>query len=493
MKLQSYIKALIPGDNIKGFNLPPHMVNQIGISPKDNNDLSGINIIRNNNTSNVAKWNPNIDIEYLQKIYECNDLVHSCIELISSTCALARLRVKVRGSNGKYRYENSHPLQLLLDHPNSSMSGYDLMQAYVVHKYLIGTVSLLLIRENVIYSNDKRNICPVCDNQNKNCDQVMWHSFAGKIGKIIPCNPNILSTEEIETKNGIVKYIKCNFNGMGDLYVHPNNIIIDSFYNPIESMNGISPTAQVQRWLEVDLGLSEQVGAYLTNNAIPSMILNIKPTDGTLSQDPTTMLERLKEKWMRDFSIGGSDKSKVKTPAFVHGEMEVHKIQDALKDIVVKPLFYEIQNRICMVFGVPPNLFEFGQDYGSQSTTILQQEKNFYNRTISKNLTSFKSKVEKYILPFYNEDNIELEWDLSNMGIASFIKNDHRNYILKTWELGLITRDHAREELGMDPIETSNLGDDLYRETVMGNTVEKPIDNRLLVDNYEPRTRRQDQ
>lgn len=487
MKIRSYLKALIPEENlnIKSANYPRHFINQTRMSPKAMGDMSGLVV-----PSVVAnRWSPNVDIDYLQRIYDCHDLVHACIELISSTFSLAKLKVKKLNSDNKYVFDPNHPLQRVLDSPNSSMTGYDLRQSYVVHRYLNGTVAFLLLRGHKAISNNPNDVCPDCGELSISsgaCGNLLWHYCVGPVTQILPCHPDRLSKQTYNTKYGKKEYFVYEWENSTKMVVHPNNILTDPFYNPGGSFYGTSPTAQVQRWLEIDLGLSKQVGAYLLNNAIPSMILNIKPTDGTMNQDPTTMLEAIKEKWIRDFSMSGdgmSSGSKVKTPAFVHGEMEVHKIQDALKDIVVKPLFYEIQNRICMAYGVPPNFFEFGQDYGAQSTTIQQQEKNFFNRTIAKNLVSFKAKIERYILSTYNDPTLKLEWDLSEMGIASFLEIERKNYVLKTWELGLISRDHAREELGMDPIQNGELGDDLYRINVLGVPQEsgQHTDNRLIV------------
>lgn len=490
MKISSYIKALVPSTQ-KGTYSLSHWENKIPISPKTQGDLSGIVYPRVGSNS----WNPNIDLQYLQKLYDCHDLVHACIELVSSTFALGKLRVK-KLENGKYTYLPDHPIQRVLDNPNSSMTGYDLRQSYVVHRLLNGTVAFLMIRGGQMISDDKRSICPDCNRlNNNNCPHLLWHFHTGPITQILPCHPDRLEKKQYKTESGIKEYFLYNWNNGVKMLVHPDNIMTDPLYNPGGSYYGTSPTAQVQRWLEIDLGLSSQIGAYLKNNAIPSMILNIKPPkEGGADEDPSTLLKSLKDKWLRDFSMNGDGITSgkgVKTPAFVFGEMEVHKIQDTLKDIVVKDLFYEIQNRICIAYNVPPSFFEFGQDYGAQSTTIQQQEKNFFNRAISKNLISFKSKLERYLVCSYPDSkDIVLEWDLSNMGIATFLEADRKIQILKEWELGLLTRDATREMLGYNPLG-GEYGDDLYRTTVMSDGINDNAqlrgsltDNRLKPD-YE--------
>lgn len=437
------------------------------MSPKDQNDMSGLVVPRLGSNS----WTENTDFEYLQKMYDCHDLVYNCIELVSSTFALAKLKVKKLDKNGKYVYVPDHPLQKVLNNPNATMTMYDLEQSYVVHRLLNGTVAFILLRGDKMISNDEASKCPDCEhNEVGQCPHLLWHFNKGPVTQIMPIHPDRLDKKKYKTKFGIKEYFTYEWENGLKMLVHPDNMLTDPMYNPGGTFYGTSPTAQVKRWLEIDLGLSKQVGGYLINNAIPSMILNIKPNEGMLDQDPTTMLEKIKEKWIRDFSMGGdgiTSGSKFKTPAFVHGDLDVHKIQDALKDIVVKPLFYQIESRICMAYGVPPNFFEFGQDYGAQSTTIQQQEKNFYNRTIAKNLVSYKSKMERFVLSSYCDETLILDWDLSNMGIANFIEAERKAHILKVWEIGLDTRDSVREQLGMNPIG-GEYGDDLYRIDVLG-------------------------
>lgn len=487
MKLVSHLKALVESANSSKSGLS-HWQNYVPISPKDQGDLSGLILPR----VGANSWTPNVDYEYLQKIYDCHDLVHNCIELVSSTFALGKLKVKKK-IDGKYRYLPNHPLQIVLDNPNSSMSGYDLRQSYVVHRLLNGTVAFLMIRGDQMVTDDHRNSCPECNSLRiDNCVHALWHFHVGPVTQIMPCHPDRLEKKQYDTPKGKKEYFLYNWDNGVKMLVHPNNIMTDPLYNPGGSFSGTSPTAQVQRWLEIDLGLSQQVGAYLANNSIPSMILNIKPpASGGHDQDPATLLSSIKEKWIRDFSMNGDGNKSgryAKTPAFVYGEMDVHKIQDTLKEMVVKPLFYEIQNRVCMAYNVPPSFFEFGQDYGSQSTTIQQQEKNFFNRAISKNLISFKSKMERYVLSSYEDEDLVLDWDLSDMGAANFLEKDKKVQVLKEWELGLLTRDATREQLGYDPLG-GDTGDDLYRITVMsdGNSNNSIMggsleDNRLKPD-----------
>lgn len=470
-KFSSYIKSIIPSQ--KAIRRLPHWQNLLPLSPKDQNDISGVVIPR----VGANTWNNNnVDLEYLQKMYDCHDLVHSSIDLVSSTFALAKLKVKKYDSKSqKYNYVPDHPIQKLLDNPNSSMTGYDLRQAYIVHRLLFGTMACVLVRQGMTTSTLERNKCPECRKleHDGDCLHVLWHFNTGPITQIMPVHLDRLSQKTIGSKT----YFIYQYNHHGtdiETLVHPDNILTDPNYNPGGSFYGTSPTAMVKRWLEIDLGMSTQIGAYLANNAIPSMILNLKPPKfsegGGRIEDPSSLLKMMEERWMKDFSLGSYQQgygNKPKKPAFTYGDLEILKIQDGIKDIVQKPLFYEIENRIAMAYKVPRSFFEFGLDYGSQGSTAKQQNEDFFNYAIAPQLLSFKSKLERFILPSYNDPTIELEWDFSSMGIASFLEDKREAKILKKWESGLITRDHTRELLGYNPTD-DEFGNDYYRLDVLG-------------------------
>lgn len=472
-KLLSYLKSLVPSE--KAIRRLPHWQNLVPISPRDQYEI---------HTQVISKvgansWDQNnTDLEYLQKMYDCHDLVYSCIDLVSSQFALGKMRVKKYDvKTEKYNYVPDHPLQLVLDNPNNSMSGYDLQQSYIVHRLLFGTMSAIMLRSSMASSDLEVNRCPKCKQlePDEQCVHVLWHFHEGPVVQIIPVHLDRLGKEEVQTPRGRRTFFVYDFGNGVKTLVHPNNILTDPKYNSGGSFYGTSPTATIKRWLEIDLGLSTQIGAYLANNAIPSMILNLKPPKymegGARIDDPSALLKVMEEKWMKDFSLGShmsGYNNKPKKPAFTFGDLEVLKIQDGIKDIVQKPLFYEITSRIARAYKVPPTFFEFGLDYGSQGSTAKQQNEDFYNRAIAPELRTFREKMTRYVLRSYNDPTLKLEWDLSDMGIASFLEEKKKTHTLKVWEMGLDTRDATREQLGMNPLG-GELGDDLYRRDVLGN------------------------
>jgi phage portal protein BeeE len=441
-------------------------------SPKALGDMSGILLSRIG--APTAAGVQDFDFEVVEKLNVCNDMAWTCIELISSTVGLGKLKARI--NDGKtITYVPDHPLQKLLDFPNASMTQFDWLQSYATHQRLYGTVANLLLRETMV------DTCPVCASEtDKECFHKLYYFNTGPIVQMMPLHPGNL-IQEVYNVDGKPKKIFFYVPEAGRKFpIHPNNIMTDPFYNPSIGWYGISPTFLLKRWLDLDASMTNQMKQLFDNGSIPSMIINLKPGNNyTYEQEPQTLMQQMKEKWLAQFSSKGEG---AKTPAFMYGDVSVERLQDKIEESISKGIYYEIQNRVCATYGVPPTLYEMGLRYGSQRSSAEQGEKDFYNRTISKILARIESKVNKLIVPSFETLGLEVTWDLSNMGIAAFLIQEQKSAVKKDWELGLISRDTARVLLGYDPVG-GELGDDFYRLTVMSdgaNTSQAAgMDNRL--------------
>ncbi len=442
-------------------------------SPKAMDDFSGIILSKVTSQNQVGVQE--FDYDLLSQIYICNDMVWTCINLVSSTAALARLRVKTKGDKS-FEYLPDHPLQATLDFPNSSMTQFDLIQAYVTHQLLYGNVTMLLLRQ------DMHKACPVCeeDNNQVNCAHQLFYDSTSPILQIMPIHPSNLEITYVKSMQTNCFFYIPNKQDGKKYIIHPNNVLTDPFYNPDVSWYGVSPTFLLKRWLNLDDVMTSQVTNYFENNAIPSMIVSLKPgTNFTYEDEPSTLVQKMKESWTSQFASGGKT---AKAPAFVYGDIHVERIQEKLNDTIGKDLYYEIQEHVCATYGVPPTLYEFGLRYGAQRASAEQNEKDFYNRTISKILARLGNKINQLLVPSFNDPNIEVVWDVSQLGIAAFLEEKKEKRVQQHWELGLIARNKAQVLLGYEPDKTE-LGDDYYRLTVMGDgnsTTSNQLDNNLL-------------
>lgn len=466
----SQVKSLINlGRSRRGLNWK----DERDRSPKAMGDWSGIIVPRV--TAKGEYGIQDFDYELLSNIYICNDIAWTCINLVSSTAALAELKVRKK-DDSTFAYLPDHPLQKLLDFPNASMTQFDLIQAYVTHQLLYGNITALLLRAEM------SSMCPLCTQTGEpDCIHKLWYDSTSEIQQIMPVHPSNIEHEYVESLGKTCMFYVPDAETPNQKYiVHPDNVLTDPLYNPDVSWYGVSPTFLLQRWLNLDETMTKQVSNFFENGAIPSMIISLKPGNSyTYEEEPATLVQKMKENWMKNFA---SDGETSKAPAFVFGDIDVQRLEEKIDQAISKGLYYEIQNRVCATYGVPPTLYEMGLRYGAQRASAEQHEKDFYNRTISKILKRYQNKITQLVVPSY-DDGIEVVWDLSELGIAAFLIEKKEQRIQKHWELGLIQRNKAQMLLGYEP-DTSDLGDDYYRITVMSDgtsQVSNQLDNNLRV------------
>ncbi len=444
-------------------------------SPKALGDMSGIILPRVGAPNGYGVQD--FDYHIMGRLHACSDIAWTCINLVSSTVAQGRLKVRI--NDGKtITYVPDHPLQAVLNSSNETMTQFDLLQSYVTHQLLYGTVGILLLRQDMVRT------CPLCLALAKpDCLHKLYLNTDGPVAQLMTVHPALITNEFIDV-DGVRMKLLVYSPGDGNKYpIHPNNILTDPFYNPEVSWYGISPTYLLKRWLDLDDTMTQQAKDLFDNGSIPSMIINVKPsTNYIYEQEPATVMEEMKEKWQAQFS---SKRGKhAKSPAFMYGDVTATPLQEKLDNNVAKSLYEEIQNRACAVYGVPPTLYEFGIRYAGKGAASTQPEQDFYNRTISKILIRIRNKINMLVVPSFNTPGLEVDWDLSEMPIASFIVQAQKDAVKADWEMGLISRDTARVLLGYDPVG-GELGDDFYRLTVMSdgsNTSQaQGMDNRLKV------------
>lgn len=437
------------------------------VSPKAKGDWSGVILGKTgSHLPQIQMFDPDV----LAKIHVCNDVVWTCLELVSSTAALGKLKVRKRIGN-EIEFLPDHPLQKMLDFPNPSMTQFDLIQSYVIHQRLYGTIGIILMRAGMT------EICSVClEDGTDDCLHKFYTDFESPIIGMMPIHINNIEQHKVTIEGKTRTYFFYVPEPNRKFIIHPDNILTDPFYNTTAGFWGISPTWLLKRWIDLDHSMTSQIQSLFDNGSIPSMIVSMKPgTNYTYEQEPATLMQMMKDKWVEQFNGKSGNQ---KTPAFVYGDVQVERLQEKIDSGMSKGLYYEIQEHICATFGVPPTLYEFGLRFGAQRASAQQHEVDFFNRTISKILVRFENKINQLVVPSYNEEGLEVVWDLSEMGIASFLIEAKKAEVRTDWELGLVRRDETRVKLGWEP--TGDVfGNDYYRITVTDGGGANSADNRL--------------
>lgn len=449
-------------------------------SPKSMNDMSGIILGGSPGSSNPMMSIQQFDYDIINRIYVTNDLIWTCINMVSSTVALGQMKVIIRDGKSVI-YQPDHPLQNMLDFCNGSMSQFDMWQAYVTHQMLFGNISILLFRPSMV------DLCSTCLQEGAtDCIHRFLINTDGPIVQMMPVYPEHIIQKQIPGTNKYF-FFWCPEGMNGSQYpIHPNNIITDPYYNAAVGWYGVSPVDMLRRWVNLDVSMTSQLNEFFENGSIPSLLVSMKPVANfNYDGEPRTLVENLKENWMSKFSGNGKEK---KSPAFVYGDVSVQPIQQNIKESIGKEIYFEIQGRICATLGVPPTVFEMGLKNGSQKANAQQGEQDFYNRTVSVILKRILNKINQLVVPSYKTKGLEVIWDLSDMGIASFLLKAKEDKVQAQWEKGILQRNEVRVLLGYEEA-TDEFANDYYRTTVMGdgtNTTSNQLDNNLRSKSPDP-------
>lgn len=445
-------------------------------SPKSIGDYSGVNAPRLAPATMFGLQQ--LDYDQLARVFVCSDMIWTCISYVAKTTALAHLEVQ-RRVNNTYITENDHPFMRMLKMPNEDMTEYDFWEAWTTHQLLYGKFCSLLIREPYIKLfeqlrfelNDRGMIVTeqIVDAAREVAMRRALMDDKSPVVGIIPVHPSIVDTIFNSGRKKWEGY-RYEFAPGRTAEVHPSNVVSDPLYNPEIGGVGVSPTYMAFRWLRLDNAMNTQLFQYFENGAIPSMIISLKrPQQGWTggNDTPEKMLDSMKSRWLTRFANRGKEP---KTPAFLYGDVDVKEIEQRIDEMMSKGVFYEIQTRICGLFGCPTEIFEVGIRFNSQRASAQQAQENYYNTSVQPRHERIRQKLSALVLPSYGLENNDerLAWNYENMGIATFLEEARRKNVYKKWEMGLISRDEARIKLGEEPVG-GELGDDYYRLTVTGN------------------------
>jgi len=354
--------------------------------------------------------------EFSRDGYEQNSIAYRSINLIANNASAVNLNVYA----GDDKLEN-HELISLLNRPNPLQSQVEFFHSMI---------SYLLISGNSYMLRDK------------------------EFG--IPKELYLLRPDRIE--------IKASSSLIPDYYCYKiDNKIISEY--PVDKFTGASQIKHVKLWNPLDdfYGLSPMsAGAYnidqhnmaglhnvslLKNGCTPSAMLKFQPKDetgmtATLSDDQRAAV--LNDLESRFSSVNNSGR-----PMLLEGDFDYVQMGLNPKDMDFLELMNMSAREIALCFGVPAQLV------GLSDTTyanVAEARLSLYEETIIPLLNRVESDLNEWLAPLYDGD-ISVRYDIDS--IPAMAEKRRRVYenVSQGVEKGIITRNEARERLGLEPID----------------------------------------
>lgn len=361
---------------------------------------------------------PEVDLGLLQTVYRRNELVYSCINLLSQSVQDPELVVEQRSSNGDWQRVEGHPLTQLFLAPNPEMDQGDLLEAWIVSDFIAGIFYAEIVR-------DKSTSLPA---------------------ELYPLNPTKLSPN---VKNGtVVSYTFKDGNYRKEIAAE--DMIVQRMYDPGNKYAGLAPLAVAMGSVDSDTAQTDYVRAFFKNAGMPSGLLKVK--DKTLSDDQS---QRIKEQWYMKYGIKNGRAGDV---AVLDENVDYVKLGSGLNELDSQTLRGIAESRICMVFNVPPMLV--GAMVGLQHSTysnMREARKGLWDN----NLTPlFRSKARfnnRRLLTEYElkervlAKQVRVTWDLSEVAALQEDVDAKQNRARSNYSSGLITLNEGRAQIGEQP------------------------------------------
>ena len=356
--------------------------------------------------------------------YLKNAIVYRCVNEISKGAGAVDYMIK----NNDTVLE-SHPLLDLLDRPNPLQSSSEFFNSLFGFLLLSGNAYILKVGSEVGAPRELHLLRP---------DRIQIKGG----GKPIPdryeyvVNGRIQNVFEVDQDTGIseIKHIK--------------------LWNPLDDYYGCSPLQAAAE--EVDQhNLSSKHNINLLNNgARPSGAVVFKPKDD--QGFSVNLSESQRQQLLTDLNNRFVGSGNAGRPMLLEGDFDWKEMGLSPKDMDFINLKHMSATDIALCFGVPSQLV--GVPDSQTYSNIAEARLALYEETIIPHLKLIQSDLNEWLVPMFSE---ELEFCYDIDGIPALAERKRKTYenITSAVNTGIMTRNEAREIIGLSPVEG---GDDLY-------------------------------
>ena len=362
--------------------------------------------------------------DFAKEGYQDNAIVHRCVKLISDSASAVKLKV----FDGEIELEN-HELLSLLERPNPLQSGGEYFQSLYAYLMISGNSYLLRDTENDTPPRELYLLRP---------DRIKIKSSSSMIPDYYCYVVDGQTVNEYKV----------------DQYTGQSQLKQIKLWNPLDDFYGCSPIlASAYNIDQHNLAGLHNV-ALLKNGCTPSGMLKFEPKDetgmsATLTDDQRArLLEDLEQRFQGSNNSG--------RPMLLEGNFDYTQLGLNPKDMDFLELLNLSAREIALCFGVPAQLIGIPEanTYSNMETAKLA----LYEETVIPLLTRVESDLNEFLSPLY-EGDIQIKYDLTSIpAMAEKTKQVYAN-VTQAVQTGIMTRNEAREKLGLDEVEG---GDELY-------------------------------
>lgn len=360
---------------------------------------------------------------YANEGYRQNAIVYRCVNEIANGAAC----IPFKAYQGDIELDQ-HPILSLLQRPNPMQAGVEYFQA--VYSYLLLSGNNYSIRSDVagevrelyLLRPDRVRVKPSKTSTPEGYEYVI----NSKIIKTYDSNP---MTGESE-----VKHMK--------------------LYNPLDDYYGLSPLMAAAGDIDNHNAINKHNISLLNNGARPSGAIVFKPTSDRGM--PIQLSDGQRQQLQDDLDVKFKGPANAGRPLLLEGDFDWREMGLSPKDMDFLQQRNMAAKDIALCFGVPSQLIGIPD---SQTYSNVQEARlALYEETIMPLARRIQSDLNEWLSPTYGDD-IRIEYDFD--AVPAMVERRRRIYenVTQAVREGIISRNEARERLGLEPISG---GDDVY-------------------------------
>ncbi len=354
--------------------------------------------------------------QYATDGYQENAIVYKCISMIANNAS----SVKINLFSGDKKVE-SHELLSLLERPNPLQSGVEFFHSLVSYLLISGNTYILkdkevgIPKELYLLRPDRIDI--------EASSSMIPDRYCYKI------NGKTIEKYDVDKLTGEsqVKHIK--------------------LWNPLDDFYGLSPiVAGAYNIDQHNLAGMHNVGL-LKNGCTPSAMLKFQPKDETGMSASLTDDQRAAILQDLEFRFKGSTNSG--RPMLLEGDFDYVQMGLNPKDMDFLELMNMSAREIALCFGVPAQLVGIAdQTYAN----VAEARLSLYEETIIPLLERLESDLNEYLPHLYSE-NLTIRYDVDSIPAMAEKRKQIFANVSQGVQQGILTRNEARERLGLEPID----------------------------------------
>jgi HK97 family phage portal protein len=222
-------------------------------------------------------------------------------------------------------------------------------------------------------------------------------------------------------------------------------------WNPLDDYYGCSPIGAAAVEIDQHNLASKHNVNLLNNGARPSGAVVFKPKDD--QGFSVNLTESQRQQLLTDLNNRFSGTSNAGRPLLLEGDFDWKEMGLSPKDMDFINLKHMSATDIALCFGVPSQLV--GVPDSQTYSNVAEARLALYEETIIPYLRKVASDLNEWLVPMFGE-NIDFEFNIDDIPALSERRRLIYANVTNAVAQGIITRNEARERLGLSPVEGGN-------------------------------------